>query len=212
MRQKIRIGIITIGFIAGGVQPWGNPLGQEVEMRREEKIRLVGIGEVDESLLIQLAGSIEGIFDVSVEIGQLLPEPVYAYVPERKQYHSTRILDEIIRQGNRKQKVLGVADVDLFVPRLNFVFGEADLHNRAAVISLVRLRQSYYGLPENKKLFSQRTVKEAVHELGHTFGLGHCPNPGCVMFFSNSLADTDRKEDAFCPQCRRRLAKGGFNR
>jgi len=73
------------------------------------------------------------------------------------------------------------------------------------VIALPRLRQSFYDLPEDEALFHQRAVKEAVHELGHTYGLGHCRNPHCVMSFSNSLLDVDRKERDFCFPCRRKL-------
>jgi archaemetzincin len=101
------------------------------------------------------------------------------------------------------EKILGIVDHDLYVPELNFVFGEAG--RKAAVISLTRLRQSFYLLTEDQNLFHQRVLTEAVHELGHTFGLGHCGNPKCVMFFSNSLMDTDRKGSEFCPACRDKL-------
>ena len=101
------------------------------------------------------------------------------------------------------QKILGIVDHDLFVPELNFVFGEAG--SKAAVISLTRLRQTFYRLPEDQNLFDRRTLTEAVHELGHTYGLGHCENPRCVMFFSNSLSDTDRKGPEFCPRCTKNL-------
>jgi len=98
---------------------------------------------------------------------------------------------------------LGIVNHDLYVPELNFVFGEASW--KAAAISLTRLRQEFYHLPENRSLFHQRILTEAVHELGHTYGLGHCENPRCVMFFSNSLMDTDRKGPAFCARCKSKL-------
>lgn len=85
------------------------------------------------------------------------------------------------------------------------VFGEAELGGYFAIISLARLRQSFYGLPEDKHLFLERTIKEAVHELGHTYGLSHCPDPECVMHFSNSLMDTDRKKPSFCSRCQIKL-------
>jgi archaemetzincin len=103
------------------------------------------------------------------------------------------------------EKVLGIVDHDLYVPELNFVFGEAS--PSAAVISLTRLRQEFYNLPQDQSLFHKRTLTEAVHELGHTYGLGHCGNPKCVMFFSNSLIDTDRKGSKFCSKCKNNLRK-----
>lgn len=101
--------------------------------------------------------------------------------------------------------LLGVADVDLYVPSLNFVFGEADPARGVAVISLARLRPTFYRLQEDDRLFLERVGKEAVHELGHIFHLKHCTQRICVMFFSNSLADTDLKENEFCHRCRRYL-------
>jgi len=103
------------------------------------------------------------------------------------------------------ERVLGVIDADCYAPGLNFIFGQARLHERDCFIALPRLRQSFYGLPDDENLFRQRVLKEAVHELGHTYGLGHCPNPHCVMHFSNSLHDTDVKDAEFCPRCQMQM-------
>jgi archaemetzincin len=96
---------------------------------------------------------------------------------------------------------LGVTDVDLYCEGLNFVFGIAESPGRAAVISTARLRAA-----ANEALFRERVLKEAMHELGHTLGLGHCDDARCVMYFSNTLADTDRKGSRFCRNCRARLS------
>jgi archaemetzincin len=95
--------------------------------------------------------------------------------------------------------------VDLYVSQLNFVFGEAAVDGRISIISLYRLRPEYYGTPQNGELLTERAVKEAIHELGHTFGLHHCPDPRCVMCFSNSIADTDRKSAGFRGECAEQL-------
>jgi archaemetzincin len=133
-----------------------------------------------------------------------MPHPDYAYNKKRNQYLSTALLKTLMEQKEYMAygKVLGVVDQDLYVPELNFVFGEAG--QKAAVISLTRLRQEFYRLPQDQKLFYKRALTEAVHELGHTYGLGHCRNPQCVMFFSNSLMDTDRKGPEFCMGCKPR--------
>lgn len=99
-----------------------------------------------------------------------------------------------------EKRVLGVTDCDPDAESLHFVFGLAESPGRAAVISLARLRQT-----DDAARQSARAVKEAVHELGHMFGLDHCSDLRCVMHFSNSLADTDRKGRDFCPSCRARL-------
>jgi archaemetzincin len=147
------------------------------------------------------------IFNKQVEAGQGMPHPDYAYNKKRNQYLSTAILKTLKEQKEYMAygKVLGIVDQDLYVPELNFVFGEAS--QKAAVISITRLRQEFYHLPQDQSLFHKRGLTEAVHELGHTHGLGHCKNLRCVMFFSNSLVDTDRKGPDFCPDCKGKLSK-----
>jgi archaemetzincin len=99
------------------------------------------------------------------------------------------------------ERVIGLADVDCYTSGLNFIFGLATLGGPAAIVALPRLRQSFYGLPEDADLFRERALKEVVHELGHTWGLSHCPDSRCVMHFSNTLHDTDVKGARFCVRC-----------
>jgi archaemetzincin len=170
-------------------------------------IVLVAVGEVDRKALDLLKDDLSKIFHRSVSIGKGMPEPDYAFNRKRNQYLSTAILNAIMEQKEYEayEKILGIVDHDLYVPELNFVFGEAS--RRAAVISLTRLGQAFYHLPADQSLLQRRVLTEAVHELGHTFGLGHCKNPRCVMFFSNSLIDTDRKGSEFCPECGGKLSE-----
>ena len=172
----------------------------------EGKIILVPFGEIEDRVLEFIGQALRQTFGRDYHIAPALPLPARSYNPLRRQYLSDYLL-ELLRglEAPEAEKVLGVADVDLYTRGLNFVFGQASLRGREAVISLARLRQSFYGLPEDEALFLERTVKEALHELGHTYGLGHCPDPLCVMHFSNSLADTDTKQARFCPVCRRAL-------
>jgi archaemetzincin len=133
-----------------------------------------------------------------------LPLPEEAYDEKRGQYDSNFILGQIqlfTAMQDRFRRILGVLDVDIYVSELNYVFGEAYIGGRAALISLFRLRQAFYGEASDERLFLDRAFKEAVHELGHTFGLKHCPNRTCIMSFSNSIADTDKKQSLFCNQC-----------
>jgi len=175
------------------------------ERKQEMGILLVAVGEIDRNAIDRLKNDLSKVFNQQVLIGKGMPEPDYAHHKKRDQYLSTAILKAVMDQKEYPgdHKILGIVDHDLYVPELNFVFGEAS--RRAAVISLARLRQTFYHLPEDQNLFHQRVLTEAVHELGHTFGLGHCENPRCVMFFSNSLMDTDRKGSEFCKKCKNLL-------
>lgn len=164
-------------------------------------IALVPFGSIDPSLLTFLAGELETVSGRRVMVLPLLPLPEAAYDARRKQYRAMVFLQRLLPlKAEGWERLLGIADVDLYVPGLNFVFGEADPMAGVAVFSLFRLRPAS-GLPEARDRFRRRILTEAVHELGHTYGLGHCPDPACVMCFSNSLADTDRKEPAFCERC-----------
>lgn len=169
-------------------------------------ILLLPIGNISDDTIEFLKDALKRVFRRDIIVGSTLPIPDYAFNKERNQYLSTAILTETIEQREFKgyEKILGIFDYDLYVPDLNFVFGEAG--RRVAVISLTRLRQEFYNLPENKSLFDKRALTEAVHELGHTYGLGHCRNPNCVMFFSNSLMDTDIKGPDFCPICTNKIS------
>jgi len=168
------------------------------------KIRLKPLGDVADEIMEEVRDRVRVIFHCPIEMEAGFSDLAQAYSPERKQYYSSKLLASL-KKSEREERVVGVADVDLYVPRLNFVFGEADILSGTAIVSLWRLRQEYYGLAPDKALFLERATKEVVHELGHTFGLEHCPNNKCVMHFSNSLADTDLKEAHFCSACRPKI-------
>ena len=102
-------------------------------------------------------------------------------------------------------KVLVICDMDAYSGELNFIFGEAHLGGRVAAIYLARLKPEFYDLAPNELVFYDRVTKEAVHELGHSFGLFHCNNKRCVMHFSNLLYDTDFKNRIFCKNCKNKL-------
>ena len=167
---------------------------------------LVPLGAVPADLLDGLVTPLGAAFGLPCRVAAPIPIPPAAYDRRRRQYIGHVILTTLARLSLPDAgHVLGIIDADCYAPGLNFIFGEASLHARDAFIALPRLRPSFYGLPEDVPLFQERVSKEAVHELGHTYGLTHCPNPKCVMHFSNSLHDTDVKGAAFCPRCQARL-------
>jgi archaemetzincin len=175
-------------------------------------IALVPIGEVPQDLLRWLEDALEESLDADVRTLAALPfSPAWVH-SQRKQARGSELLGAL-KQMERPQegRVLGLIDVDCYGPGLNFIFGQADPRAGVALVALPRLRPSFYGLTDDGHLFRQRVLKEAVHEFGHTWGLSHCPNPRCVMRFSNTLADTDAKGSVFCKRCRRRLQDERMN-
>lgn len=138
-----------------------------------------------------------------------LPPVDFAFDLTRRQYGSIPVLEMISRLcPDDAVKLIGVTERDLFIPVLTFVFGHAQLSGRAAVVSLARLRQEFYGLNPDRTVFLDRARKEALHETGHTFGLVHCADRACAMSLSTRVQQIDQKRAAFCASCARRIGRG----
>jgi len=177
------------------------------------KVTLKPIGSVDARVLEHLRTSLVGFGELVVT--NPAPLPVLRYDKARDQYRATDLFEACLSEPG--DRVLGVTDADLYEGELESVFGYAQIGGRVAVISLARLQSRPRGkrvkpavlrrrAAVGRQRFLDRCVKEAVHELGHTLGLAHdTRDPECVMYYSERLADTDRKLRDFCPECRRQV-------
>ena len=165
-------------------------------------IHLLGI-EVAADVLADLAAELAPVFRMACQVRPERLDVAFAHDRMRNQHHSTAILQAMQPLAESGARLLAVTSVDLYVPVLTFVFGEAQLTGSCAVVSLHRLREEFYGLPAREELMRERLVKEAVHELGHTFGLRHCDDWRCVMTSSHGVERLDGKGAGFCVLCGR---------
>ena len=166
-------------------------------------ISILPIDEIDPSVLRCIGESIARTFGFKYDI--LPVEHIAVRTPEllhQGKYNSTGVLLYISRRSYRNSlKILAVTQLDLYSPIFSHLYGEAQLRGVAALMSLHRLRQEFYHLDPDPEVFLSRCEKEALHELGHTFGLMHCNDRNCVMYPSSTIADTDMKSNRFCPVC-----------
>ena len=169
-------------------------------------LQLLPIGELEDELLRALAPAMADTFGIPCELLAKPLDPAFAYHRERQQYHSSEILQAMQdRLQADSWRMLGVAEVDLYIPILTFVFGEAQMGGPCALISAHRLRQEFYGLPADPGTLYQRLLKEAVHEVGHTLELTHCEDYQCAMAPSHAVEWIDLKESTLCSSCRSRV-------
>jgi archaemetzincin len=153
-------------------------------------------------MLDDLAADLARIFQVSCHVHEDSLAAGFAYEQARNQFHSTAILQRMQSLLDEPEvHILGVTSLDLYIPILTFVFGEAQLKGRYALVSLHRLGEEFYGLPTNANLLRARLLKESVHELGHTLGLRHCADWQCVMASTHDVERLDLKSEAYCQSC-----------
>jgi archaemetzincin len=171
-------------------------------------IRVVAMGNAEPRFLDAARAALAREYGMAMTYTRRRVDPAFALHPERKQYHSTEILEQLAKLEDDGAVIVAVGDVDLYIPILTFVFGEAHLGGRCAVVSYHRLLQEFYGLPRDDRLAAARLAKTAVHETGHVFGLTHCDDYECVMAASHGVEWMDLKGAGLCGGCRGRLAAG----
>jgi archaemetzincin len=172
-------------------------------------IHLIPLG-VGLDLVENLAASLARTFHTPCRIRPQTLDIGFALDTGRGQHHSTAILQQLERLADPGVRLLAVTSADLYVPVLTFVFGEAQLDGVCAIVSTARLKEEFYGLPARDDLLKERLLKEAAHEVGHTFGLRHCPDWSCVMASSHAVGVLDVKTAEFCRSCRKPIAEESY--
>jgi len=166
-------------------------------------INICPIGILDWDIIEHIQGFIARRCGIDCRIGDPVARPEFAYVSSRDQFDSKAVLIHLLEtQGCSALKILGITQVDLFVPILKYVYGLAQIEGRCSIISLYRLFPEYYDEPHDRDLFLSRIEKTALHEIGHTVGITHCRDRNCVMYSSVKIEDTDHKRPEFCQTCK----------
>lgn len=164
-------------------------------------ICLIEIGPVEPGITAAVAEHITATLDTPADVLPPLAVPAAAWDARRRQFAAVEMLRALASVcPPNAWRLLALTECDLFIPVLSFVFGQAQLDGRLAIVSLARLRQEFYGLAPHRPMLIARTLTEAIHELGHTFGLVHCVDPGCAMSLAVDVRHVDRKRN-LCRGC-----------
>jgi archaemetzincin len=166
-------------------------------------LRIIPFGDIPKEIFDILTEELLYKFTALVDVSEQIGLPKENFNSVRHQFLSERVLEFI--SNNFKGRTLGILDEDLYTGELNFIFGQAQMRGKAAIISIHRLKPTFYKNEADKDLLTQRVVKEAIHEVGHMLGLNHCNSSGCVMNFSNTIIDVDRKTKDLCDSCKNKL-------
>jgi archaemetzincin len=173
-----------------------------------QNITLISFGYFEEGFLEKIAGTVnhELLYPVNIKEGHI--DITEYYDPLRRQYNGNKLLREVdALYASESNKTIGLFNVDLFIPILTYIFGQAFLSGRTGIASLYRFSNERYGMNSNERLVFERFKKEIIHELGHTLGLIHCHVPDCVMRSSTYVEDIDLKSASLCIKCRSDINK-----
>jgi archaemetzincin len=159
-------------------------------------------------MLESISGNVSSQFSVAVRQKEGLLDISEFYDPARRQYDGSALLRKIDGQfSSEGDMIIGLFSVDLFIPILTFIFGQAYLNGRTGIVSVYRLGNERYGMPPDDEILKERLRKEIIHELGHMFGLVHCSDPLCVMRSSTYVEDIDQKNHRLCDKCEELLRR-----
>lgn len=173
----------------------------------EQAIRLINHGNFEKDFLETIAESITREYHLPASLKEGRIDLSEFYDPMRRQYNGNKLMKELESWSSINHvKTIALFKVDLFIPILTFIFGQAALNGNIGIASLYRLRNEQYGLKRDDNMLLERFMKVVIHEMGHMFGLMHCHFPSCVMRSSTYVEDIDQKSQHLCSKCRSKIA------
>jgi archaemetzincin len=171
-------------------------------------IQLISYGIFDRGFLDRITSGVRVEYGLPARLAISHSDLASFYDPARRQYDGNKLLRKLESENDRESiKTIGLFKVDLFIPILTYIFGQAAYRGKSGIASLYRLKNELYGLPKDDSLMSERFLKVVIHELGHTYGLVHCHIPSCVMRPGTYIEDLDQKKPHLCPHCREEFEK-----
>ena len=174
----------------------------------QQNITLISFGYFGKHILEKIAEAVRQELRYPVNFKETHIDLSEFFDPGRRQYNGNKLLQAVDTMSTEQAlKTVGLFSVDLFIPVLTYIFGQAFLNGKTAIASLYRLSNERYGIEADDKQLLERFTKEVIHELGHTFGLIHCSNPTCVMRSSTYVEDIDQKEHLLCHKCKEEFLK-----
>lgn len=165
-------------------------------------IHLIPLSLDDDIDLVILKKAVAKQFKMELQLKEVHIDLSSFFNPDRVQYSANEILTALLDSANGSDdKLISITGVDIFIPVLTFIFGQAYLGGQAGIVSVYRLKNEFYGMRGNDELFRDRMVKTLIHEIGHMFGLKHCVEIDCVMRSVTYVEEIDQKSENLCPKC-----------
>lgn len=179
-------------------------------MNAIKTIKLLPVGRCDDDLAYRLRAGIKRRLDIDCELGDFIPRPLDAFDDARLQYEATKVLARVEQeQENGSDAILAIIDNDIYIEPFNFAFGHTGLRNHVGLLSLTRLKPEFWGDEPDRERFYHRALAEALYQLGRILGLSSCETDSCAMCAANGIADVDKKDIDYCPECRAGLGLPG---